>query len=365
MGAAARAAARGDVTARSATSAGDLTARQPSARQTSARREGDVPTFKTEDYFSDDDDGDGDDADDVGGRGQYGDTDAGTDVARGGAAAAAAAAATSMTMPTSTAATTAAAVGTRVRTTALIMTCSPCGARLCATVNRLSSGGCKAAAGPSAHARQKGGGGGGGGGGAGGRLPPLPRGGSAATASARRRRPRRPRRASRAPSRRGAVSPRRRRRSRQRVDADGAADQVVAPAVGAEHRPRRAAAPPVERPDELPEARETIAALKASRRRLAKEVQALDDLAGSGALSELGRTSFSKTRLVTVRLVDERLAAEGKTPDHRDVIRLASAAGLKHPEALVWPGGLRVVFSEESVLPPSANPKQPPSSRRG
>ena len=117
--------------------------------------------------------------------------------------------------------------------------------------------------------------------------------------------------------------------------------------------------PPVERPDELPEARETIAALKASRRRLAKEVQALDDLAGSGALSELGRTSFSKTRLVTVRLVDERLAAEGKTPDHRDVIRLASAAGLKHPEALVWPGGLRVVFSEESVLPPSANPKQP------
>ena len=52
---------------------------------------------------------------------------------------------------------------------------------------------------------------------------------------------------------------------------------------------------------------------------------------------------------MTIRLVDERLSASGVTPEHRDVIRLARAAGLRHPEALVWPGGLRVVFSEESL----------------
>jgi hypothetical protein len=58
---------------------------------------------------------------------------------------------------------------------------------------------------------------------------------------------------------------------------------------------------------------------------------------------------------VTIRLVDERLAAEGRSFDHREVVRLAAAADLKHAEVLVWPGGLRVVFSEETVaIPPDA-----------
>ena len=110
---------------------------------------------------------------------------------------------------------------------------------------------------------------------------------------------------------------------------------------GAASRPQ-----PVERPEELPEARETISALRASQRRLAKEIGALDIAPTAG----FGRERVARTRLVTIRLVDERLAAEGKTPEHRDVIRLAAVAGLKHAEALVWPGGLRVVFSEESIV---------------
>ena len=112
--------------------------------------------------------------------------------------------------------------------------------------------------------------------------------------------------------------------------------------------------PPVEHPEELPEAKQTIAALRAAQRRLQKEIAGLS--AGSGPKGDsLGKERFARTRLVTIRLVDERLAAEGRTPEHRDVIRLAGAAGLRSPECLVWPGGLRVVFAEESVATPAAS----------
>ena len=111
---------------------------------------------------------------------------------------------------------------------------------------------------------------------------------------------------------------------------------------------------PVERPEELEEARETMAALRAKRRRLTKELEALEAATGSVALT-FGRQRHARTRLVTIRLVDERLAAEGRSFDHREVVRLAAAADLKHAEVLVWPGGLRVVFSEETVaIPPDA-----------
>ena len=120
--------------------------------------------------------------------------------------------------------------------------------------------------------------------------------------------------------------------------------------------------PPIERPEDLPDAKETMAALRAAQRRLAKEIGALSEPALGGG----GREKFAKTRLVTIRLVDERLAAEGRTPEHRDVIRLASAAGLRHPEALVWPGGMRVVFAEETLIvqpTPSSKAQSTPDGR--
>jgi hypothetical protein len=107
-------------------------------------------------------------------------------------------------------------------------------------------------------------------------------------------------------------------------------------------------ATPVEFPEELPEAKQTMAALRASQRRIAHEAASLV----GGDTSFGGRDRFARTRLVTIRLVDERLAAEGRTPEHRDVMRLASAAGLRSAEALVWPGGVRLVFSEESLTVP-------------
>lgn len=75
---------------------------------------------------------------------------------------------------------------------------------------------------------------------------------------------------------------------------------------------------------------------------------------GSGGPSNFsfGRHKHARTRLVTIRLVDERLAAEGRSPEHRDIVRLAAAADLKHAEVLTWPGGLRVVFSEDLFTPP-------------
>ena len=110
--------------------------------------------------------------------------------------------------------------------------------------------------------------------------------------------------------------------------------------------------PPVSRPEEIPEARETMAALRARRRQLAKEIEALGE---TGAGDTFGRQRYARTRLVTIRLVDERLAAEGQTPEHRDVVRLAAAADLRHAEVLTWPGGLRVVFSEELISIPAAS----------
>ena len=49
---------------------------------------------------------------------------------------------------------------------------------------------------------------------------------------------------------------------------------------------------------------------------------------GSGGPSNFsfGRHKHARTRLVTIRLVDERLAAEGRSPEHRDIVRLAAAA---------------------------------------
>lgn len=110
--------------------------------------------------------------------------------------------------------------------------------------------------------------------------------------------------------------------------------------------------PPVERPEELPEAKETTSALRARRRQLNKDIEALGDPSSAG--DTFGRQKHARTRLVTIRLVDERLAAEGQTPEHRDVMRLAAAADLRHAEVLTWPGGLRVVFSEEVPPKPTA-----------
>ena len=117
--------------------------------------------------------------------------------------------------------------------------------------------------------------------------------------------------------------------------------------------------------EELEEARETMAALRAKRRRLTKELEALEAATGSVALT-FGRQRHARTRLVTIRLVDERLAAEGRSFDHREVVRLAAAADLKHAEVLVWPGGLRVVFSEVTVaIPPDAAASSATSSADG